>query len=322
MRVGNKMCGVGMGEARVVGEFDWIVDYNYLQPFFQSEDLHISSYEDIEMLVIGCGTSSLSYALVHELKMKLIVSLDNDESCIQYMREKYSRYHQQMKWVVYDLVENYVQQQQQQRQRQGGEKEAEVEEMEYMKTASYDLVVDKGTLDAVLVEGSIATMLCEIFRVLKPGGVYFLCSLHCPQLLEPLFTNSPLGMTVTFLGDCGTEDGKCRTVALCRKGQCEDHFLDLNQMISTENSVMNTFYQELHPLLTCEEKERIHSLFQSHDYLPLQQIHNLVFQGEGALLGCMEYSYDLFLEDVKEFPLSVDQQMTCREFIEFLSSKQ
>jgi SAM-dependent methyltransferase len=300
---------LGMGEECVVGEFEWIVDFDYLRPFFHSEEMNINHYEDKDLLVIGCGTSSLSYSLLNELQVKSVVSLDNDQNCIQHMKEKYCEY-QKMKWLVYDLVENCAQE------------DRNVTDTEHMKTASYDLVIDKGTLDAVLVEGSIATMLCEIFRVLKSGGVYFLCSLHCPELLEPLFTNSPLEMSVSFLGDCGTEDGRCRTVALCRKGQCNDHFLDLNQMITTENSIMNTFYQELHPLVTNEEKERIHLLFQSKDSLSFQEIHQLVFQGEGALLGFMEYSYDLFIEDVKEFPLSGDQQMTFSEFIEFLSSKQ
>jgi SAM-dependent methyltransferase len=292
-----------MSEVVVVGEFEWIVDFDYLEPFFHSKEININDYENKELLVIGCGTSNLSYSLLNQLQAKLIVSLDNDQNCIQYMREKYCEY-QKMKWIVYDLVEHCAQ------------------EDEYMKTAAYDLVIDKGTLDAVLVEGSIATMLCEIYRVLKPGGIYFLCSLHCPELLEPLFTNSPLEMDVTFLGDCGIEDGRCQTVALCRKRQCAHHYLDLNQMISTEKLVMDIFYQETHPLVTEEEKEKISLFFQFEDSLSFQQIHDLVFHGEGALLRFMEYSYDLFIEDLKEFPFSANQRMTYNEFIEFLSSKQ
>lgn len=64
----------------------------------------------------------------------------------------------------------------------------------------YDLVVDKGTFDAVLVEGSTAHMLLESVRLLRPvSGVYLLCSLHSDELLRPLFTLPMLGL------DCDCE---------------------------------------------------------------------------------------------------------------------
>lgn len=50
---------------------------------------------------------------------------------------------------------------------------------------SFNSVVDKGTLDSVLCgEGStanVAKMCMEISRVLKPNGVYFICSYGVPD---------------------------------------------------------------------------------------------------------------------------------------------
>lgn len=50
---------------------------------------------------------------------------------------------------------------------------------------SFNGVIDKGTLDSVLCgEGStanVAKMCMEISRVLKPNGVYFICSYGVPD---------------------------------------------------------------------------------------------------------------------------------------------
>lgn len=50
---------------------------------------------------------------------------------------------------------------------------------------SFNTVIDKGTLDSVLCgEGStanVAKMCMEISRVLKPNGVYFICSYGVPD---------------------------------------------------------------------------------------------------------------------------------------------
>lgn len=60
---------------------------------------------------------------------------------------------------------------------------------------SFNAVVDKGTLDSVLCgEGStanVAKMCMEISRVLKPNGVYFVCSYGVPDNRLQVCTTEP-----------------------------------------------------------------------------------------------------------------------------------
>jgi ubiquinone/menaquinone biosynthesis C-methylase UbiE len=58
--------------------------------------------------------------------------------------------------------------------------------------ASFDIVIDKSTLDCLLCsdKGS-AGLICEVFRVLKPGGVYVVVSFHHIDFLRPLLEDCP-----------------------------------------------------------------------------------------------------------------------------------
>ena len=53
------------------------------------------------------------------------------------------------------------------------------------ETSSFDLVIDKGTMDSMLCSGhsymDVARMLTQVHRVLKPGGIYFLVTLGEPK---------------------------------------------------------------------------------------------------------------------------------------------
>lgn len=50
---------------------------------------------------------------------------------------------------------------------------------------SYDLVLDKSTIDALLCSDTpqllVAKMLWEVYRVLRKGGVYFIVSYGAPK---------------------------------------------------------------------------------------------------------------------------------------------
>jgi EEF1A lysine methyltransferase 4 len=285
-------------EKEVFGEFEWIAEFEYLQEYFKFEYTDIGNYSTKDALVVGCGTSTLSESLL-TLGLRSVVSVDNDEDCIKYMENKYIHC-SNLSWVVYDLIE-----------------------FSHMNQ-TFDLVVDKGSLDAMLVEGSIATLLCEIFRLLNPGGVYFLCSLHSPVLLLDLLASDPLRYLVSFHGDCSQPDGQCKTIAICKKTS-SSFFIDPQAMAATESQAMDLFYQIKTPLLTAEKIRKIDDFFALHgnNPLPLKDIHSFIFERDEVdrELG---YTLDLFLEDLSgECPGSVESGvLSLQDTLNFIKSMQ
>lgn len=72
---------------------------------------------------------------------------------------------------------------------------------------SFNTVIDKGTLDSVLCgEGStanVAKMCMEISRVLKPNGVYFICSYGVPDNRLQVRIDHPQGRSLSRQPRCG-----------------------------------------------------------------------------------------------------------------------
>lgn len=62
---------------------------------------------------------------------------------------------------------------------------------------NFDLIVDKGTLDAVLVEGSVFQMLEIVYNLLNVGGVYLICSLHEKEMISSLLGIEELGFKIS-----------------------------------------------------------------------------------------------------------------------------
>jgi SAM-dependent methyltransferase len=292
----------------VVGQFDWIVDFNFMKQYFGESYTGVGDFSSAHVLVVGCGTSTLSHAISTELNAAMVLSIDNDEKCISYMQEKHAGDHR-MKWAVFDMIEDAL---------KGNS--------ELMKEKSFDIVVDKGSLDAMLVEGSIANLLLEVYRVLKEGGVYFLCSLHAPSLLRELMCSPPLGYEVLFPASTPDElesqdiNGRYQTIALCRK-EGPHRVLNVEEMVDTEDRVMDAFYQMACPFLTAEKRAEIETFFHEESKngsVPLTNFHSFVFRGDMML----DYTFELFLEDILDSQLTCPDEITFDEAIIFLSSKQ
>ena len=156
-----------------LGEFDWILSFKDIKSLLQPLLTPTS-----RVLVIGCGTSSLSKN-ISELNGNEVVSIDNDADVIAHMADMYSD-SKLLKWYTYDMVE-----------RQGDLTIKSEECTEY-----FDIILDKGTLDAILVEGCVYTMLCEVHRLLRPGGFYALCSINSERLLQSLIGSSALNFHI------------------------------------------------------------------------------------------------------------------------------
>jgi len=118
------------------------------------------SRSELKVLVVGCGNSDLTEAMYDE-GFTDILSIDYSEVVIDRMRKLVSSKKPDVKFDV-----------------------ADVREMKYADGA-YDVIVDKGTLDAVLCGNdsikNAMMMLAECSRCLKKGGFLFVVTYGQPQ---------------------------------------------------------------------------------------------------------------------------------------------
>jgi len=136
--------------------FEWYQPYATLEPIIKR---HISS--EALVLNVGCGNSRLS-ADMHTNGIVNITNIDISQTVIDAMKEEFSA-KAEMEWTVMDA-----------------------------RTMSlgddhFDAVIDKGTLDSVLCSkeavdhAHVYKMVEQVYRVLKPGGVYIMISYASPK---------------------------------------------------------------------------------------------------------------------------------------------
>ena len=220
----------------------------------------------------------------------------------------------------------------------------------------------------IVVVGAIYTMLHEVHRLLKVGGVYMVFSLNTENLLAPLLGCPALGFQIECHQICrrdnarkeknplNNEGNKERsklqteekseivlgTVAICKK--ISDSLIDLNQLKEEERIAMDNYFKVELPFLTKEQEQKIRMNFEG-SYLALKLdpklhgngdasrhsriVHNnwclsldrayiAMFEGDENL----EYSYELFLEDLHTYPLAEKGFMTVEEALSFLQMMQ
>ena len=145
--------------------FEWYQKYVSLKPAIAAT---IASYTNPKILIIGCGNSRLSEELYND-GSKNITNVDFSDVCIAQMQERYSDY-EGMRYVSMDICAMGF------------------------ENASFDIIIDKGTLDSVLCgEGAtenIHKALKEVSRVLKPQGTFICVSYGVPEYRLPYFENS------------------------------------------------------------------------------------------------------------------------------------
>nr|XP_006128863.2 methyltransferase-like protein 13 [Pelodiscus sinensis] len=111
-----------------------------------------------QVLVVGCGNSELSEQM-YDVGYQDIMNVDISEVVIKQMRERNADRRPKMSFLVMDMLQ-----------------------MDF-PDARFQVVLDKGTLDAILVDEEEATlervdrMFAEISRVLQVGGRYLCVSL-------------------------------------------------------------------------------------------------------------------------------------------------
>ncbi|EKX48138.1 hypothetical protein GUITHDRAFT_137072 [Guillardia theta CCMP2712] len=112
-------------------------------------------------MIVGCGSSKLS-KILYDLGHRRITNVDIDEGIIEDMKRKYEEEAPEMSWVTCDITKA---------------KES-LEEDE-----SFDLILDKGTLDALLCADGVTDGYMEILRLLRVGGVFSVISFRPAELI-------------------------------------------------------------------------------------------------------------------------------------------
>ncbi|KAL5781896.1 hypothetical protein ACOSP7_006925 [Xanthoceras sorbifolium] len=135
--------------------FDWYQKYPSLAPLI---NLYVP-HRHHRVLVVGCGNSAFSEGMVDD-GYEDVVNIDISAVVISHMKTKYSD-RPQLKYSIMDA-----------------------RKMDDFQSSSFDVVIDKGTLDSILCGNNsrqnATQMLKEVWRVLKDQGVYILITYGAP----------------------------------------------------------------------------------------------------------------------------------------------
>eukprot|EP00977_Amphora_coffeiformis_P029596 scaffold41762_cov191-Amphora_coffeaeformis.AAC.1 len=163
----------------LVHPFEWLTSAESLKPKLQQA---LANKEDVRVLHVGCGSSVLGEFLVENFSnVAQVVNVDNDKQIVQAMQNRWTKYccqrrydekkKERMKFIPLDLCQESI------------------PEMD----GSFDLVLDKSTLDCLLCsEKGASCLISETHRLLDPkDGVYLLISFHHIEMLLPLLQDCP-----------------------------------------------------------------------------------------------------------------------------------
>lgn len=143
-------------------DFEWLAGWDRLAPLCAE---WLGPARDGKLLVVGCGSSPLTANLVQDGGWRSVTATDVSETVIAAMARKHRGLG--VDWRVDD-----------------------VRKMAF-PDCSFDAVLDKATLDALLADRTlqdddgvcpdVAATLCEVARVLKPGGRFVWVSFGRPK---------------------------------------------------------------------------------------------------------------------------------------------
>jgi SAM-dependent methyltransferase len=121
----------------------------------------------IRILVVGCGSSEFSENMYDE-GYENIVNIDTSEVVIKDMKERNKKREQMICMGLFLILDEIM----------------DVRDLKF-ENLSFDLVIDKGTLDNIFCIKqaflNVAIYSKEISRVLKDNGIYFLVSFGDPE---------------------------------------------------------------------------------------------------------------------------------------------
>ena len=151
--------------------FDWLENWSDIKDLTEKYAIGTTQKQSLSVLNLGCGNSLLPEDMYDEGYTN-IKNMDISSVCIDQMRLRNEQIRPKMSWEVMD-----------------------VRELMY-PDASFDLIIDKSTIDALLcgmfAYVNVAIMMKECQRVLKTGGVYMAVSYGTPENRELHFLQKHL----------------------------------------------------------------------------------------------------------------------------------
>lgn len=288
-----------------VGSFEWIASYEEIREYFEwTLKYHRSlrrtqATPSLQVLEIGCGTSGLSEKLSSDFPSLDITCTDYDEACVRHLRRQFPA--SRNRYEVLDILTE--------------------DEPAAVRFDSFDIILDKGTYDALLVEGSVAQVVENVYRLLRADGVYLLFSIHSVDFMKNYFGNPFSGLEL-LLAEPMVLNGKVSHCSVTLLRRSPSAAFDRRRFAELESDTLDQHYQTENPLLTpymeMQLRTEFASLSDADGGLPLKRAFEAMFD------PALEYDFSLFLEDLGRFepPLSRPGFITLEEALRFLREMQ
>ncbi|KAI0091507.1 S-adenosyl-L-methionine-dependent methyltransferase [Irpex rosettiformis] len=164
--------------------FDWFKSYADIADIFRE----IIPDKNARILMLGCGNSRLSEDMYDDGYHE-IVNVDYSGILIEKMRQKHEVIRPEMQWHEMDVREMAL------------------------ETESFDVAIDKGTMDAMLtakadvwdppeeVIQNCTREVDEVLRLLRPGGVFIYLTFGQPHFRRRYLTREGTTLEIRQLGE-------------------------------------------------------------------------------------------------------------------------
>eukprot|EP00937_MAST-01D_sp_MAST-1D-sp2_P005598 g5598.t1 len=238
------------------GHFEWLLPFERLEPHFCALFArHGLARGEAAALVLGCGTSNLSAELVQAGGLcSRCVSVDDDASVIQHMRERCEDGSQRLCWLKADL------------------NDPRALAVAGVRAGEFDVVVDKSTLDAMLCSEDASGVLCTAAAALRVGGLFISVSLYGEALLRKLLADSPVGSSAFAAADFefrsyeraaadGARAPRVSVVCMRKCANAADEHGVRRAMRDHIARTLDWFHREHQPLLTCGRERELRAAF-------------------------------------------------------------
>lgn len=291
--------------------FEWLTSPKSLESLIQSLPSITLCQPPKNALHVGSGSSAVGEFLVEELGFEKVVDADRDAETLVQMKtrwlarcQKFDRMDElhRLEHQVVDFTQGKVS----------------------CPDESFDLILDKSTLDCTLCsDHAAASLLAEVYRCLAVQGVYVLISFHELDLLQPLLEDLPgadwkiscqtMERQVERLETCVDGSGNSSdtippaTKSLASQEGNIPSTKPLNVLVAHKQSsgnldsfenicthihhVNDQWFQESHPLLTHQRIEELQKSFA--EPLPVQDAYVHLF----TTAEREHLTYQHFLED-------------------------